>query len=257
MNNPLESRGTGVQQDSSGAASVTSHTQGRHEVAPMSNSGRMVHRSIRKVVSLLARSYFRLSVHGADRIPIDGPYLVIGVHRSNLDVFLIGAALPSEQILRCMGKESLWQHAWMGSFLEKMGSFPVSRGQADRAALRCCEQALAHGDLLLMFPEGTRMSGPLITEVHEGPAWIACRYRVPVLPVALGGTEQALPPGAKFPRRVRVSVVIGEPLYPEVPLEGRVPRHSVTELSERMTVDLQQSFTAASSHSLNSSGQAG
>ena len=202
----------------------------------MSNSGRMVHRSIRKVVSLLARSYFRLSVHGADRIPIDGPYLVIGVHRSNLDVFLIGAALPSEQILRCMAKESLWQHAWMGSFLEKMGSFPVSRGQADRAALRCCEQALAHGDLLLMFPEGTRMSGPLITEVHEGPAWIACRYRVPV---------------------VRVSVVIGEPIYPEVPLEGRVPRHSVTELSERMTVDLQQSFTAASSHSLNSSGQAG
>ena len=252
MNDPLRSCGTEMQQGLGSSGHEAPALATRHEVSPMSSSGRVIHTSIRVAVSLIAQGYFRLSVHGKERIPLDGPFLVVGVHRSNLDAFLIGSALPPRRILRCMAKESLWNHRFMGSFLEKMGSFPVSREHADRAALRCCEQALAHGDLLLMFPEGKRMSGPLIHEVHNGPAWVASRYRVPVLPVAIGGTEQALPPGAKFPRPVRISVVIGEPIYPDVPLTGRVPRHSVTELTDRIKKDLQESFVAASSSEADS-----
>jgi 1-acyl-sn-glycerol-3-phosphate acyltransferase len=244
-----------MQQDLSGSDLAESPRTERHEVAPMSHSGRLIHAGIRVLVRVLARSYFRLSVHGRERIPLDGPFLVVGVHRSNLDAFLIGAALPSRRILRCMAKESLWEHRSLGRFLEMMGSFPVSREHADRASLRCCEQVLAHGDLLLMFPEGKRMSGPMIQSVHNGPAWVACRYRVPVLPVAVAGTEQALRPGAKFPRPFRVAVVIGEPIYPDVPLTGRVPRHSVTDLTGQIKKELQDSFNAATSPNAGS-GQA-
>ena len=211
----------------------------------MTMTGRLVHRAIRVVLEGFCRVYFRLDVVGRERLPVTGPFIIAPIHRSNIDFLIVGAAIPPNLILRCMAKDSLWNAPWFGRFLEKMGSFPVNRDHPDRGALRCCEEALAHGDPVVMFPEGRRMQGDTLDHMLDGPAWVACRYRVPVVPVGLGNTDAAMPIGATLLRPVRVKVVIGEPIMPDVPLTGRVPRGAVAEFSERVRGELQSAYDQA------------
>jgi len=149
--------------------------------------------------------------------------------------------------LRYMGKESLWKNRFGAWFFTMARGFPVERGAADRAALRACLEVLEQGEPLVLFPEGTRQSGPQITELFDGPAWLAARAQVPVLPVGLGGTERAMGKGAKLPRPLRLSVVVGQPLLPPAPAEGRdrPSRKAVRDFTERLSVAIQEQFAEA------------
>lgn len=217
----------------------------RHEVASMTTTGRIIHRSIRVVLEAFCRVFFRFRVVGRDRLPATGPFIVAPIHRSNIDFLIVGATLPPQLILRAMAKDSLWKTPWFGRFLEKMGSFPVDREHPDRGALRNCEEALAHGDPVLMFPEGRRMEGDRLEHMLDGPAWVACRYRVPVVPIGLGNTDRAMPIGARFLHPVKVTAVIGEPIYPDVPLTGRVPRGAVAAFTEHLREEIQAAYDEA------------
>ena len=96
-----------------------------------------------------------------------------------------------------------------------------------------------------MFPEGRRKVGAVVEDLHDGPVWVACRTRVPVVPVGLAGTDRAMPVDRRMVRFARVQVVIGEPIYPDIPLEGRIPRRVVTEGTERLRSSLQELQIAA------------
>ena len=115
----------------------------------------------------------------------------------------------------------------------------ADRTGADRTALRRAEEAVAGGEPLVMFPEGRRQEGSEIAEMQQGPAFVACRNRVPIVPVGIGGSDRAMPIGSKMVRPAKVRVVIGEPIYPDVPVEGRVPRRIVAETTERLRAELQ------------------
>ena len=130
-------------------------------------------------------------------------------------------------------------------FVSMLGAFPVHRGSADRDALQACTDIVNGGSPLVMFPEGRRENGPLVQELHEGPAWLACRHRIPVVPVALGRTDRALPLGAKLPRPVKIRVLIGEPIYPDVPVSGRVPRGAVHGLTDDLRAEIQRLYDVA------------
>lgn len=229
----------------SGPASRVDRGSVPHEVQSMTMTGRLVHRAIRIILEAFCRLYFRFRVVGRDRLPVAGPFIIAPIHRSNIDFLIVGAAIPPHMILRAMAKDSLWKVAWFGTFLEKMGSFPVNREHPGRGALRNCEEALAHGDPVLMFPEGRRMQGDQLEHMLDGPAWVACRYRVPVVPVGLGNTDAAMPIGAKFLHPVKVTAVIGEPIYPDVPATGRVPRGAVAEFTERLRGEIQAVYDEA------------
>ena len=82
--------------------------------------------------------------------------------------------------------------------------------------------------------------------MFAGPAFVALRANVPIVPVGIGGSDRSMPPGAKWVRPVRVSVVIGRPIWPPPqPSSGRVPRRSVTELTQRLHGELQAVFDQA------------
>lgn len=215
----------------------------QHIVHPMSAVQRLCYRSIRFLLEVWCRVFWRMEVVGRDRLPTSGPFVLSPVHRSFVDFAVTGAAVPS--IMRFMGKDDLWDNAALGWFLDQMGAFPVHRDRVDRVALRNCEEALHIGDPVVMFPEGRRESGPLVGEIHEGPAWLACRHRVPVVPVALGRTDLALPLGANLPRPVKIRVLIGEPIYPDVPLSGRVPRAAVPALTGALRAEIQNLYDVA------------
>jgi len=198
----------------------------------------------RGAIHLFAKGYWRLTIDGADNLPTSGAYVVAPVHRSNIDTPLVGCITTRR--LRFMGKDSLWKHRASARFLSALGGFPVHRGSADRDALRRSIDVIAEGEPLVLFPEGTRQSGPLVQDLFEGAAYVATRTGVPVVPVGIGGSERAMPKGAKGLRPVRIAIVVGRPIYPEPISEGRRgSRRAVKELTERLHEQLQVLFDAA------------
>ena len=89
---------------------------------------------------------------------------------------------------------------------------PVRRGEADLDAMRAALQLLRDGEAMLVFPEGTRQPSDDIGPIFDGTAWLAAKSGAPVLPVGVAGTREAMPSGAKFPKRTQVAIVVGEPL---------------------------------------------
>lgn len=205
--------------------------------------GRLLYRCFWVVVYIPIKILFRLRVEGSENLP-DGPFVLSAVHRSFADTPIVGVITGKR--LRFMGKESLWNSRLLGTFLTVMGGFPVERGSADRTALRAAQDVLALGEPLVMFPEGTRQHGARLDRelVLDGPAFVAARAGVPIVPVGLGGTPSALPVGSKIPRPAKVVAVIGEPIQPPK-VDGRVPRRVVHELTETLYRELNGIFIEA------------
>ena len=193
---------------------------------------------------IVAKSLFRFSTVNKERIPKNTPYILAPVHRSYIDSPLGG--LITLQRVRFLAKESIWNNRLGGWFLGILGCFPVQRGTADRAALKACQQVLERGEPLVMFPEGTRQYGPIIEKekMHSGPAFVAARAGVPLIPLGIAGSDKAMPHGARLIRPAKVFLVVGEPVIPPE-FEGRVPRQAVEDLTEQLRDSLQEAFDHA------------
>ncbi len=202
----------------------------------------LFYRVVRDFLVAFDRVYWRLTVEGREHVP-DGPFILAPVHRSNVDTPLVAAV--TRRRMRYMGKETVWKYRLPGWILTALGGFAVRRGIADREALRRCVEVLEGGEPLVVFPEGTRQSGPLVQPLFEGAAYLSARTGVPILPVGIGGSERAMPKGSKVLRPVKVHMVIGEPLYPPSGEGKRTSRRVVHELTERLAKELQRLFDQA------------
>ena len=198
---------------------------------------------VRGAVAGFSKLFWRVDIRGAEHLPNDTPFILAPVHRSNIDTFLVASITPRR--MRYMGKASLWKYRWFGSIITTLGAFPVRRESADREALRICQEVLENGEPLVMFPEGTRQVGPVVEKVFDGPAYLAARMDVPLIPVGIGGSERALPRGSKLPRPVKTVVIVGEPMQAEPSSSGRVTRSSVRRLSEQLRSEVQRLFDEA------------
>jgi len=210
----------------------------------MSALDRVAYRFFWSLLWLACKAWFRFRVVGKQNLPAEEAYILAPVHRSYLDTPVGGMVTARRQ--RFLGKESLWRNRAAGRFLTIVGGFPVERGTADRAALRACQEVLERGEPMVMFPEGTRQHGPVVDPdlMHAGPAFVAARAGVPIVPLGIAGTDHAMPGGSMLIRPVRVVMVVGEPIRPPE-MDGRIPRRMVDELTERLRVGLQGCFDEA------------
>ena len=210
----------------------------------MSALDRVAYRFFWSLLWLACKAWFRFRVVGKQNLPAEEAYILAPVHRSYLDTPVGGMVTARRQ--RFLGKESLWRNRAAGRFLTIVGGFPVERGTADRAALRACQEVLERGEPMVMFPEGTRQHGPDVDPdlMHAGPAFVAARAGVPIVPLGIAGTDHAMPGGSMLIRPVRVVMVVGEPIRPPE-VDGRIPRRMVDELTERLRVGLQGCFDEA------------
>ena len=205
---------------------------------------RFLYRSIRAVAVGFCRLFWALSVTGAEHVPKTGAFVLAPVHRSNIDTVVVSAVTTRR--LRYMGKDSMWKYRIPGAVFTALGSFPVHRGTADREALRLAQSVAEAGEPIVMFPEGTRQTGPALAELFDGPAFIAARVGIPIVPVGIGGTERAMPRGAKLLRPVHVHLEVGPPIMPPAKdATGRVPRRAVRETTEQLAKELQPLFDEA------------
>jgi 1-acyl-sn-glycerol-3-phosphate acyltransferase len=124
-----------------------------------------------------------------------------------------------------------------------VGAFPVHRESADREALRRAQQVLDAGEVLILFPEGERRSGPVVQDLHEGVAFLAARTGATVVPVGIGGSASVMPKGKRLPRPRHIHLIVGQPLAPPARTgSGRVSRSTIHTLTEELTVSLQDLY---------------
>lgn len=210
---------------------------------PPSTGELVLYRAVRRLALLVARLLWRLEVRGTEKVP-GGPFVLSAVHRSNIDFLLVSAV--TRQRLRYMGKHTVWKYALPGRFFTALGAYPVRRGSADREALRTTQQVLRAGEPVVMFPEGTRRTGPVVEDLFEGPAFVAGRTGAPIVPVGIGGSEAVMPPGSKLIRPGRVTLLIGDPIPAPVGESGRRPsRRQIHETTEELRRVLQDLFDEA------------
>lgn len=200
---------------------------------------------VRATLGRGALAIYRTRLRGRENVPSGGAVLA-GNHVSYLDPVLIWSGAPRP--VHFMAKVELWKQRLLGAALDRLLAFPVHRGAADRTALSRAHELLTSGQLVGIFPEGTRQSARdgRLGEASEGVAFIALRAGVPVVPVGIAGTEKALPRGARVPRFPRVTIVFGEPVQPEWFGEGsrkeRVDRmtHAVMERIARARAEAEE-----------------
>src|SRR3984957_138515 len=145
----------------------------------------VAYRALRELCHGVNRAYWRVTVEGASVVPASGAVILAPVHRSNID-FLVASEVTKRKLFY-MAKDSLWKAPRFGAFLESIGAFPVNRDGADRLALDRAQDVLERGEALILFPEGTRRSGPVVEELHEGAAFLAARTGAPIIPIGIGG----------------------------------------------------------------------
>jgi len=202
----------------------------------------LLHRFVRAVLLGFLRPYTRLSVEGTERVPSTGAFVLAPIHRSFADFAL--AAAVTRRPMHFMAKDSLWGNRVLGGLLNRLGAFPVHRGTVDRQALRSSVEVLEQGRPLVIFPEGTRRSGPVVEDLFEGAAYVAARAGVPVIPVGIGGSERMMQKGKKLPRPTKVHIVVGDPIV--VPAKGgRASRSAVHRLTMELQEQLQSLFDTA------------
>ena len=193
---------------------------------------------VRFLIWLVAKLLWRISFEGLENIPRTGAFVMAPVHRSFIDFGLVSGA--TRRPMGYMGKESLWKNRYFGAFITHLGAYPVNRGAPDRESLRRTLELLENGKPLVLFPEGTRRSGPVIEHLHEGASYVASKAGVPVIPVGIGGSERALPKGKALPRPVKIHILVGEPLVPPPIAEGA--RHPSRRALKEFTVQLQRTL---------------
>jgi len=200
---------------------------------------------VRACIRTAIRIWFRPRVVGRANVPAEGPVLLAPVHRSFAD--FVFPLLLTDRKLFYMGKDTLWRSRTFGRLLSLLGAFPVHRQAADREALARAEEVLRQGQVLVLFPEGTREEGAVVGHLHEGAAFLAARTAAPIVPVGIGGSDRAMPPGRLVARPLRVTVVAGPALPAPTLPEGarRVPLGQVRRATEELRLAIQAVYDEA------------
>jgi len=166
------------------------------------------------------RAFFRLyyalkgglSVYGAENIPETGGVILATNHISLADPPVLAAGL--KRPLRYMAKIELFENKFFGNIITQLGAFPIERGAADRAAIRKALSIVANGELLVIFPEGSRGDGITLGPPEKGVSLIALKSGAPIVPGYLDGTNILQPRDGQKPQRAHLTVRFGVPIDP-------------------------------------------
>ena len=176
-----------------------------HELARTKGSNPVLYFLVRLVLIPLMRLVFGLTATGTEHIPRTGPVVIAPNHKSFWDAFFIAAVIRRR--VHFMGKAELFQ-GWRGHLFVALGGFPVLRGSSDAEAIETSRAILERGDVLALFPEGTRVSDPeKLGNPRRGATRLAIETGAMIVPTAITGTEKRR---SHLPRRVRIA--FGEPI---------------------------------------------
>jgi 1-acyl-sn-glycerol-3-phosphate acyltransferase len=172
----------------------------------------MTYAALRWLMRTITRAYLfgLFKAAGVENVPRNGGVIICPNHFGTLDPPLVPAFVPRNDTWS-MAKEEYFRGAVIGFLFRQYHAFPVKRHSADRNAVKRSFDLLKAGDGLIMYPEGTRVESGVLAAPEPGAGFIAQKAGCPVVPVALMGTRDCLPKGARWPRRTPVSITFGKP----------------------------------------------
>ncbi|MCA1063203.1 lysophospholipid acyltransferase family protein [Rossellomorea sp. AcN35-11] len=171
------------------------------------------------LVNSILSPLYRIEVKGLEHFPKDGGVLLCANHIDNLDPPVVGISAPRP--VSFMAKEELFSVPVLGKLLPGLRAFPVKRGMSDREALRRGLQVLKQGDVLGLFPEGTRSKTGKLGKGLAGAGFFALRSDAAVVPCAIIGPYKPF-------RKLRV--VFGPPIPMETIREQKLNAEKTTEI---------------------------
>lgn len=160
------------------------------------------------IVSPTLHLYLRGRTYGTKNVPQRGPLVVVSNHASDFDPPILSSCVGRP--VAYMAKEELFEIPILKQAIQVYGAYPVSRGAADRSAIRSALKYLEAGWATGLFLEGTRTPDGRITDPKLGAALVAAKAKAPLLPVSLWGTQHIFKKGSALPRPVPITVRIGE-----------------------------------------------
>ncbi|GAA2065836.1 lysophospholipid acyltransferase family protein [Streptomyces albiaxialis] len=193
-----------------------------------------------------ARTWFkaldlRFDMQGTEHVPQRGGAVLVSNHISYLDFIFAGlAARPAKRLVRFMAKESVFRHKVSGPLMRAMKHIPVDRSRGENAYAHALK-ALRSGEIIGVFPEATISRSFTLKDFKSGAARLAQEARVPLVPVALWGTQRLWTKGRKrdFGRNhVPIGIRVGEPLHPGAD-------ESAVTVTERLRERIQELLEAA------------
>jgi len=195
---------------------------------------------LRSLAALIVRGwlrvYHRLQIQGCENLPAEGSFILAANHASHLDTLCLLSALPLRKLHRAFPAAaqdyffvSLPRMAAAAIFVNAL---PFERQSHPRQSLDLCRKLLANpGNILILFPEGTRSPTGAIGEFRHGIGLLAADSDVPLIPCHLSGTFQAWPRGRWLPYPRRVRLCIGPPRrYSALPRNRETAEHITAEL---------------------------
>ena len=195
------------------------------------------------ILWLFFRLGFGLEVTGAEHVPRTGSFVLASNHVSYLDPPLLGAACPRR--LRFMARASLFHHWLLGTFMRSVGVMPLQRGQSDLPGLRLAIRMLRRGDAVAIFPEGGRQFSGTLGAAKGGVGLLAVTAQVPVIPVFVNGTFEALHPGSRRLKRTKIRVAFG----PQIPYTtSPVPTLTARERHDQLAAQVTQAWHQLAEH---------
>ena len=197
---------------------------------------RIAYAVVRSVLCLALRLLTRTSVRGREHLPRAGAGIVVSNHIAAVDPGVLVAVLPRPIALMSKIENA---RGVLKLFMPLVGAFTVRRGAADRRALRVAERVLEQGQLLCMFPEGTRSASGVLGSAHGGAALLALKCAAPIIPVAITGTPRIFLRHFPWFGLPRVTVTVG------VPFDVRSPGASAQrDDRERVTGEIMARIAA-------------
>ncbi len=171
-----------------------------------------LYRFLRATLPSLVMPYFKVTVEGLQHVPATGPAVIAGNHLSFVDSFVLALALPRP--LYYLGKSDYWESARTRWLVAGAGVVPVHRDGGDRGegSLRAGVQLLQRGDLLGIYPEGTRSPDGRLYRGKTGPVRMALEADAPVVPFGVIGSDIAMPQDRRVIRRAPITLRFGRPI---------------------------------------------
>ena len=144
----------------------------------------LFYKFVRFIAAIVVHLFFRIQVIGRENIPDTGGFISSGNHRSLWDVVVLAVAMKNRQ-LRFLAKEELFKFKPIGYLFEKVGAYPVNRGHGDFAALDASADIIKSGQIVNIFPEGTRSLSGVPLKPKSGVGLVAFEARSDVLPFCI------------------------------------------------------------------------
>ena len=162
---------------------------------------------VRGLTEASLRGFLGLSVSGEEHIPLEGGLLIVANHLSFLDPPLVAAAMPRE--IHFLARKTLFKPGLIEPLLTSLNSIPIDRDRPDMNGLRLVIKRCQEGHAVLLFPESTRTHDGKLQPGQSGAGLVAIKSGVPILPVRLFGTFEALPRNRKSFRLHPLRAVFG------------------------------------------------